>query len=114
MNYLNANPGILADRPFVRADHFAKADVVQAGQRLALETYLSRGDVTFAEKSKLLKGLAIPSSFVSDNLLTPPPVEIDDTLRLSTLAKTAEQWLAMNRFPELHNELLSLRQRIAQ
>ena len=112
MNHLNANPAVLADRPFLRADYFAKADLAQIPQRHAVENYLSRTDVTGDEKTKLLKGLLTPGTFVSDNLVTEPPAPGDDTARLATLQQTVQQWLDNNRFPQLRPELLQLSGRL--
>ena len=70
MTFLNANPEQVADRPFVRADYFAKANLAERAQRDAVEQYLQRGDVAAAEKAKFLRAIAAPGSFVSDSLLS--------------------------------------------
>ena len=110
MSFLNNHPGALAQRPFVRADFFAAADVAQEGQRQAFEAYLSRPDVSLEEKTKALQALAVPTSFVSENLLTvsPPPVPAEDLKRREGLAKVAESWLASGRFPELQPAIREL------
>lgn len=112
MNYLNANPGTMADRPFVRADYFAKADVAQPAQRRALEIYLSRADVALAEKTKLLEAMAMPASFVSESLLTAALAEPDETARRDAITAATSDWLAKSRFPELIPQITELRRRI--
>jgi hypothetical protein len=112
MTYLNANPGAMADRPFVRADYFAKADLAQPVQRQALEFYLGRPEVTNAEKAKLIEALATPASFVSETLLTTAASEPDETARNATIAAVASEWLAKNQFPELRPQIIELHQRM--
>lgn len=114
MNYLNANPGVMADRPFVRADYFAKADLTQPPQKQALEHYLARTDLSVAEKSKLLQALETPASFVSDNLLTSPPPETDDDARRVALQTAVSEWIKARRFAELAGELQQLALRLAE
>jgi hypothetical protein len=114
MTYLNANPATMADRPFVRADYFAKANLSQPSELQAVEVYLGRADVSVAEKVKLFKGLITPATFVSENLLTPPTPEPseDDAARLAGIAKTTRRWIETNRFPELQSELQRLQSRL--
>jgi hypothetical protein len=114
MTHLNANPNQFADLPFLRADFFAKADFTNPAQRAALETYLSRPDVTVPEKAKLLQALAVPASFVSDNLLTPPPRidEDDGASRHQQLIALYSQWQTQNRFPELRQEIGKVQARL--
>ena len=112
MTYLNTHPTELADRPLLRADYYAKADLSQIAQRAALEVYLGRPDVTAAEKDKLLKGLATPATFVSENLLTEPPPADDGAARQDALAKATTDWLAANRFPDLRLPLEKLQRRL--
>lgn len=112
MNYLNTHPTELADRPMLRADYYAKADLSQIAQRAALEVYLGRPDVGAEEKLKLLKGLATPASFVSENLLTEPPAPEDAPARRDALAKATSDWLSANRFPDLRAPLQQLQQRL--
>jgi hypothetical protein len=112
LTYLNANPMLLAEAPLVRADYYAKADLAQPAQREALELHLGRPDISLEEKTKILKALATPASFVSDNLLTASAPPNDDTTRQATLSKTIGTWLAANRFPELGTELRQLQQRL--
>ena len=113
MEYLNANPALLGERPMLRADYFAKADLSQPAQQTAIETYLGRADVGVAEKTKLLQALATPASFVSDNLLTPPPVPGDDAARQRTLGTVLGGWLQANRFPELAGVIAQVRGEIS-
>jgi len=108
MNYLNSNPGLFADRPLLRADYFTKTDLSDPAQRQALETYLSRSDVSTAEKTKLLSGLLAPGTFVSDNLLTPlpaPPTDESSTRQQNALNSAINDWLASNRFPDIRSQL---------
>jgi hypothetical protein len=112
MTYLNTHPTELADRPMLRADYYAKADLSQIAQRAALEVYLGRPDVTADEKLKLLKGLATPASFVAENLLTEPPAPDDGAARRDALAKAAADWIAANRFPDLRAPLQQLQERL--
>ncbi len=106
MNYLNANPNELADRPFLRADYYAKANLADPAQLQALEAYLSRGDVSVPEKTKLLKALATPASFVSENLLTVSTAPEDDSVvRDQQLSQTFDQWIKQGRFPQLQGTM---------
>ena len=115
MNYLNTHPTTLAERPMLRADYYAKADVSQPAQRAALEVYLGRPDIALTEKGKLLQALAAPGSFVSENLLTesaPPPADDGTAARREALGKVAADWLATNRFPDLTAPLTQLERRL--
>lgn len=116
MTYLNNNPSELADRPFLRADYYAKADLSNSEQRKALEAYLARTDVSVAEKTKLVKALATPAAFVSENLLTPSPsADVDDSpVREQQLNQLLNQWLTQNRYPELQGEMARVQQRIGK
>ncbi len=114
MSYLNAHPTTLAERPMLRADYFAKADLAQPGQKTALEFYLGRPDIADAEKTKLLKALATPAAFVSENLLTPPPPEPDDAAREHAILAATQEWLTGKRFPALESQLLQLQRRLAK
>lgn len=114
MNYLNANPALLTERPMLRADYFAKADLTAPGQKVALEFYLGRPDIAEAEKAKLLKALATPATFVSENLLTEPPPEPDDAAREHAILAAVQEWLAGKRFPPLQAQLLQLQRRLAR
>ena len=108
MNYLNSNPGTLADRAMLRADYFAKANLDDPSQRAALETYFSRTDVSDSEKAKSVEGLVSPGSFVSDSLLATTPVPDDSAKREKTLAKAATDWT--QRFPAVASRLKALLQ----
>ncbi|HET6406332.1 MAG TPA: hypothetical protein VFG14_00505 [Chthoniobacteraceae bacterium] len=110
MQQLNAQPGMFADSPFLRADWFSKADLRDPAQRAAFETYLARGDVAMDEKSKAIKALAAPGEFISDNLLTPPPAPADDSARDAAVLTAAKDW--GTRFPELSAPLTILRERL--
>ncbi len=114
MNFLNTNRAELADKPFLRADYFSKADLSQAAQRAAVEDYLSRPDVAAREKTKLLAVLASPGSFAADALLTDPPPAEDPPQRSAGLMQAVGDWLKANRFPELNPSLQQLQERLAQ
>ena len=114
MNFLNTNRAELADKPFLRADYFSKADLSQPAQRAALEAYLSRTDVDAREKGKLLAVLASPGSFAGDTLVTDPPPEEDPPQRSAGLKQAVGEWLKTNRFPELNPSLQQLQERLAQ
>ena len=114
MSYLNANPGVMAERPFVRADYFAKADLAQPAQRQAIEFYLGRADVSHDEKAKLLDALTTPASFVAEGLLSAPLPEPNDRARQNAFANAARDWLGQNRFPQLRAEILEVQRRLRQ
>jgi hypothetical protein len=114
MNYLNGHPAEFADRPFLRADYFSKADLSQPQQRQAIEAYLARADVTVAEKDKLLSVLASPGSFVGDTLVTEPSAANDPPERTAGLRAAVGEWVKGNRFPDLRGPLAQLQQRIAE
>ena len=101
MQYLNTNPGTIADLPFVRADYFAKADLGDVQQRNAVETYLDRADVSVEEKTKFLHAVASPGSFVSDSLLATSPPPDNAAARYAGIAAAAAEWTRANRFPSL-------------
>ena len=105
MTYLNAHPETSAERPLVRADYFAKADLSQPLHRAAVETYLNRADVSAREKEKLLQGLATPASFVSDNLLTASQPTPEAPGRRMGLEQTVRGWIQSSRFPALRPAL---------
>ncbi len=114
LTYLNTHPSTLNDRPFLRADYFAKADLSQGAQRAQLEIYLGRPDIALDEKSKLLSALLTPASFVSDSLVTTPPPPDDGTARRNAFAELTRDWLEHDRFPTLRPTLLDLQQRLAR
>lgn len=113
MNYLNGHPAEFADRPFLRADYYSKADLSSAPQRQAVETYLSRQDVTAAEKAKLLSMFASPGTFVDDTLVTERPAADDAPQRAAGLQTAIGDWLKSNRFPDLNGPLVLLERNIA-
>ena len=102
----------MAERPFVRADFFAKADLAQPAQRQAIEVYLGRGDVSHEEKAKLLNALTTSASFVADGLLTTPAPEPDETARQNAVAQATHEWLMQDRFPQLRNEIGEVQRRL--
>ena len=114
MNYLNGHPAEFADRPFLRADYFSKADLSQFQQRKAVEAYLARPDVAVAEKDKLLSVFASPGTFVGDTLVTQPSAADDPPQRTTGLRAAVGDWLKGNRFPDLSAPLAQLQQRLAE
>ncbi len=112
MNYLNANPTVIADLPFVRADYFAKANLADVPQRAAVERYLDRPDITPSEKTKFLHAIAAPGSFVSDSLLSTQLPPDDGTARQAGIATATAEWARTNRFPPLRDHVLWLLQRV--
>jgi hypothetical protein len=113
MTYLNTHPATLAERPLLRADYFAKADLADGAQRSQVEMYLGRPDVAADEKSKLLRALVTPASFVSDTLVTAPPPADDGSARRAALAQATGDWLRTNRFPSLKTQLMEVQERLA-
>ena len=114
MTYLNANPAEFSEKPFLRADYYSRADLSQAAQRVAVETYLARADVSVAEKSKLLSTFASPGSFVGDTLVTQPVPDEASPQRTVGLQAAVDEWLKANRFPTLNGPLANLRERLAE
>ncbi|MEO6788969.1 MAG: hypothetical protein ABI318_22835 [Chthoniobacteraceae bacterium] len=114
MNYLNGHPTEFADLPFLRADYYSKADLSQFQQRQAVEAYLSRPDVTVAEKEKLLSVFASPGSFVGDTLVTDSAAADDPPQRTAALSAAVGDWLQGNRFPDLANSLAQLQRRLTE
>ena len=114
MTYLNANPATIADLPFVRADYFAKANLGDAEQRKAVESYLDRADVGAGEKVKFLHAIASPGSFVSDSLLATSLPPDDAAKRYAGIATTTAEWTRTNRFPVLGDHVRWLFQRVTQ
>jgi hypothetical protein len=113
ITYLNTHPSLLNDRPFLRADYFAKADLSQPAQRAQIEIYLGRPDISDAEKTKLLKALLAPASFVGNTLVASPPAPDDGTTRRAGLTQATRDWLEQRRFPTLRGPLLEIEQRLA-
>ncbi len=111
--HLNTHPTLLNDRPFLRADYFAKADLSQPAQRAQIEIYLGRPDIAAAEKTKLLKALTTPASFIGDSLVSTPAPPDDGATRRAGLIQSTREWLDRNRFPALREPLLEIQQRIA-
>ncbi len=114
MNYLNGHPAEFADRPFLRADYYSKADLSQFQQRQAVEAYLARQDVSVAEKSKLLAVFASPGSFVGDTLVTQSAAADDPPQRTTGLRAAVSDWLKDNRFPDLTAPLRQLQQNLGE
>ncbi len=113
LTWLNTHPRTLDDRPFLRADYFAKADLSQGAQRAQIEIYLTRPDIAAAEKTKLLKALTAPASFVSETLLSTPPPADDGAPRRAALGRAVTDWLSTDRFPLLRETLLETQAALA-
>ena len=114
MNYLNGHPTEFANLPFLRADYYSKADLSQFQQRQAVEAYLSRADVTVAEKDKLLSVFASPGSFVGDTLVTDSAAADEPPQRTAALRAAVGDWLQESRFPDLSNSLAQLQRRLTE
>ncbi|MDP9291359.1 MAG: hypothetical protein M3O82_03220 [Verrucomicrobiota bacterium] len=114
MNYLNSNPALFSDRPLLRADYFAKADLGDGAQRQLFENYLARTDASFDEKSKAIDELIEPGTFVSENLLTTVVDKITPEQRAATLEKVTGEWIAAKRFPDLQKAIAELHARAAE
>jgi hypothetical protein len=117
MSYLNTHPAELADKQFLRADYYAKADFTQAAQRAAVEAYLDRPDVEPRAKGKLIATLGNPGVFVSENLLTSTPqAAADDVppLQKAALQRAVGEWLKSNRYPSLTGALLAKQEGLAE
>jgi hypothetical protein len=112
LTWLNTHPRTLDDRPFLRADYFAKADLAQGAQRAQVEIYLGRPDISAAEKAKLLKALVTPASFVGETLLSTTTAPDDGTARRAALLHTVAGWLKNERFPLLREALLHTQGRL--
>ncbi len=114
MNYLNGHPAEFADRPFLRADYYSKADLSQFQQRQAVEAYLARQDVSVGEKSKLLAVFASPGTFVGDTLVTQATAADELPQRAASLRAAVNDWLKDNRFPALTGPLRQLQQNLGE
>jgi hypothetical protein len=102
MSMLNSNPGLISERPLVRADYFSKADLRDSRQRQAVEVYLGRTDVAPEEKQKFVDGLAAPGQMVGDSLLAPPPdPDRDLAARDRAMKDAVSGWMASGKYPEL-------------
>lgn len=101
MEFLNAHPAEFADRPFLRADYYGKADLSVGQQRSALETYLARADVTPDEKAKVIASLVSPASIISDALLSAPAVRPDSPARQNAVPTALHAWSTDPRFTGL-------------
>lgn len=107
--YLNAHPGLLSDRPLMRADYMGKVDLSDAAQKAEAEAYLQRADVTLPEKTKFLARLAVPAGFVSNNLLTPPTPPVTPIIeRRALVNQAAAAWLQSGQYPTLQAPLQTL------
>jgi hypothetical protein len=114
MDYLNANPTEFADRPFLRADYYGKADLSNGGQRGAVEAYLNRADVSLDEKAKVIASLAAPASFISDALLSAPAVRPESPARQNAVPATLRAWSTDERFVGLRPVILQTLQQIGK
>lgn len=99
VDYLNAHPEVLADRPMLRADYMGNVDLSDPAQLAQAEAYLQRTDVTDAEKDKFIARLATPAGFVSNNLLTPAEIPLSLPDHRALVNQVAGQWLASGKYP---------------
>jgi hypothetical protein len=114
MDYLNAHPAEFADRPFLRADYYGKADLSNGQQRNAVEIYLSRPEVTLDEKAKVIASLVSPASIISDALLSSPAVRPESPARENAVPPTLRAWSQDGRFVELRPVILQTLQQIGK
>jgi hypothetical protein len=114
MDYLNAHPTEFADRPFLRADYYGKADLSNGQQRNALETYLNRADVSLDEKTKVIASLVSPASIISDALLSSPAVRPESPARENAVPPTLRAWSHDARFVELRPVILQTLQQVGK
>ena len=103
--YLNAHPGLLADRPMLRADYMGNVDLSDPDQMAQAEAYLARTDVTDAEKDKFIARLAMPAGFVSNNLLTPSDIPVSLPEHRALVNQVAGNWLSSGKYPALQTAL---------
>ncbi len=101
MTYLNEHPDVMAAKPLLRADYFTKADLDDPRHRAALDTYLTRSDVTVEEKTKFVRVLLAPGKFVSPALLTPDRIAPEPPDRTPALQTIITGWRNSGRYPEL-------------
>jgi hypothetical protein len=107
----NAHPTEFADRAFLRADYYGKADLSNGQQRNAVEAYLNRADVSFDEKAKVIASLVSPASFISDALLSAPALRPEPPARQNAVPTTLRAWSTDQRFAGLRPVILqTLRQ----
>jgi len=105
----NDHPELLGDKPRVRAEMLATANLSHEAERREVERYLDRADVPAAEKEWFFFSLIAPPSFAADNPLTQAvKAPAEDARRFTTLAQTAGEWLSAGAFPDLHEELEDL------
>jgi hypothetical protein len=111
--YLNDNPAVLSDLPMLRADYMGNVDLSDPAQDAEAQAYLSRTDVSDAEKQKFLGRLAMPAAFVSYTLLTPPEPTTPLVQHEAVVNSAAASWLASGSYPALTSQLQTLIQRTA-
>ncbi|HEV7402466.1 MAG TPA: hypothetical protein VGO11_06050 [Chthoniobacteraceae bacterium] len=114
MDYLNAHPTEFADRPFLRADYYGKADLSNGQQRGAVEAYLTRADVTLDEKAKVIASLVSPASFISDALLSAPALRPESPARQNAVPTTLRAWSTDERFTALRPVIVQTLQQIGK
>jgi hypothetical protein len=114
MDYLNAHPTEFADRPFLRADYYGKADLSNGQQRNAVETYLNRADVSLDEKTKVIASLVSPASIISDALLSAPALRPESPARQNAVPPTLRAWSQDARFVDLRSVILQTLQQVGK
>jgi hypothetical protein len=106
----------LAAQPFVRAGLMARADVRDAAQRAALETYLAAADLRPEEAARFAALFPNANAFVAHSLLTEnrfTPLREAAQLDQAALAQV-RQWRAEGRFPQQGATLAALEQRLQE
>ncbi len=112
---IEADPSLLASDPGLRAGLMARIDPVDSKQLGVLESYLSRGQVSLAEKRDFLRLFPLRSATTGFRLYagTPAPYDLDQVKASDLAAASAvEAWLARADLHPLNPELLALQKRL--
>ncbi len=112
MTLLIQRPLLLKDQPQTRADAFAKANLVNATQRRAVESYLTRSDVGTDEKSRFLRRLAVPTTFLGDSLTGRSSAPPEPAIHAARTLPAVRDWMSDPRFVSLQPELQALEKRL--
>lgn len=107
MQMLNRDTALLSNRPLLRADFFAKADLSDTFQRGEVERYLRNSEVPISAQRKTIQGLIQTGTILSVGIFTartPLPYETPRR-REEALRKTFRAWLARNFFPHLQDTI---------
>jgi hypothetical protein len=113
---LNLNPGWLATQPSIRAGLMARANIAIETDRLAMEAYLRRGDLSEVEGQRFFELYPNVSGSVSQNLVT--------IARLVSLSEVAHRdqralqgvrdWLERADFSRWHSNLKQAEARLIE